>query len=200
MKPDDYDDIDRAIAGRLREILPPDNLRRRLLAIEPRKAEGFPWPTWLGAAAAAVVLAILLIRSEPLSPVQARADLAGFLSSNFSLEVTGRPLPMVRDWLAGRGIGGDAQIPPGLARMVPVGCREITWQGRRGALICFDGGAAGVIHFAVFDAAGFAPSSGRMPFERIAGWNATSWQKDGLIYFVFAKADDAEIERALRPA
>lgn len=197
----DFDATDAALAARLRAIAPPSDLRRKLLALSPppRRTSRWAVPLPAFALAAVALLALVSIRSENAGSIAAaRTHFAQFFNSDFSLDVTGQPLPALRVWLSARGLAPTARIPRGLAARVPEGCREITWGGQRGALICFET-PHGLAHLIMLPNAAFADAAPAAPraMTKVAGWNSAAWSDGTYTYLVFTQGNAAVLRDLL---
>jgi len=191
----DFDPTDAVIARKLRDVLPPADLRRQLLALAPEAPSR--WPAWLMSIGAGAVIALVLIGSSLLSPPDSSAavrDLARFLDSSFELTVVGRPLPELKAWLAAKGHPTGA-IPPALAAKVPEGCRLLEWNGIQASLICFET-PSGVVHLVTFPAGTFRDLSSTPRFAQSGLWSAVMWRSADADFLRFGDSG-AESQRLL---
>ncbi|MDD5200516.1 MAG: hypothetical protein PHC88_12025 [Terrimicrobiaceae bacterium] len=193
---DPFDETDAALARKLAEITPPADLRARLLATRAqpgvREQPAAWWARGVTALAAALVLAFAVLSLWPRSVPSisaATADLSTFLSSDFALAMQTSDVGQVRSWLAQRNPDRRIDLPAALAGHRPLGCRELTWRGRRGSLACFSLADGRLAHLAMFPKAAFADAPGGTPKIAQAGkWTRAAWSKDGMTYLLFVPA------------
>ena len=193
----DFDPADTKIADLLAGIEPPADLRRRLMAMAPQKKQS-AWNFWPVALAAAVlVVAGLLTFPRPPSIEAAEKDLAAFLSSDFELTVTGKPLDLLRTWLDEQKVPNGGSLPQQLASIRPEGCRVIDWNGRKASLICFPIAGGEIVHLVIFEKGTFPglPTSPQMSSK--GSWNVASWGSADADFLVFSDADIKSLRRFL---
>lgn len=206
------DPLDEVIARKLEQITAPDGLRERLLAVRPTKTP-VPVPvvkvapnrrrrSW-GVTALAAVLVLGLLATgiylgagrggaanEGDSLALASAEFAELLNSGFGLEMRSGDLAEIEQWYAARNAGSAVAVPAELRERLPVGCREIEWEGQRGALICFKLEDGRLAHLVVLPSGAFENPPGSEPVvARVAGWERSAWSADGMTYLVFAPPD-----------
>lgn len=200
--PPDFDATDAALSARLRSIAPPSDLRRKLLALAPPPRRP-AWWTLPVPAFALLLLTLAALASLQLASRQsvdaARAHFAAFFNTDFELDTTGQPLPALRAWLTQRGITPGATVPRGLAAFAPEGCRQISWGGHRGALICFPTGPGAIAHLIILPDAAFTDAAPPVPgpCRWNAKWASFAWSTGGYTYLVFTQTDPAALRRLL---
>lgn len=183
------DPTDAALAARLREVVPPKDLRRRLIALAPgRRRRTESWWMTLGSLVAVVAVAICVHLSQPQPWVGAVRDLRTFLASDFSLTVTGRPLAELQAWLETQGASTPGKLPPALVGKVPEGCRVLEWNGYRASLICFET-PAGVVHLVTFPAGTFPDFSTTPRLVQSGSWSTALWRNSGGDFLLFGETD-----------
>jgi hypothetical protein len=198
------DPFDEVIARKLAQIAPPAELRSRLLAERPSgtkvpvPAVEAPGPSrwgWRGAALAAVLTVALVVfglsswerdAGGGNSLSAASSYFANFLESDFALGLKTADLPEIREWFVADQADGGFVVPGDLEALEPIGCRELSWDGNRGALICFRLTDGKVAHLIVFpnEAFGTSPGDERVVI-RVDGWERSAWSEGGRTYLLF---------------
>ncbi len=192
----DFDKTDAVIARRLREIMPPADLRRRLLSLVPESPPR--WLAWLICTGSAAVIAVVIIGTSFLSTPGTDAavrDLGNFLNSSFELSVVGRPLPELQTWLARKG-HPTATIPPALAAKIPEGCRLLSWNGFQASLICFET-PSGVVHLVTFPAGTFRDLSASPRFVQSGPWTTAIWRSADADFLLFGESSAESMRQLL---
>lgn len=128
-------------------------------------------------------------------PLPANASLAQIATNlaehHASIGLMSGDLARVRLWLAERRGPLPDDLPPGLAKMMVLGCE--TWKTTRGrvSLVCFVGDDRKVAHLYIFEkAADFPDLPGLIQprFEREGNWSLALWQHQGRAYVLGAPA------------
>ncbi len=209
-KPPFEEPVDEVIARKLEQIHPPADLRARLLTERPSEMKvPVPvveaprpnrWAWRAGAVAAALTIALVVFGLSSWerdakgdhSLAAANSYFENFLKSDFALGLKTNDLPEIREWLAAGRADGDFIVPGGLQESEPVGCRELTWNGNQGALICFRLADGGMAHLIVFpsEAFGDEPVADRV-VSRGDGWERATWSEGGRTYLLFAPVNGA---------
>ena len=194
---------DAALIGALASIQPPPGLRDEILAAMDRTAASHQSPSVFRrfalpiAAAAGVALAFLFTRNETLPSQAAAAPLpvdvvqAGFIrafeSPLFSLDEQREDHQVLIEHLKSKKLPCPGCLPPGLANVKGIGCRELVIDGRRGSLVCFDEREAGTVHLVIFrreDVAGELPPRDRPEFAQKGNWSAARWEDDRNVFIL----------------
>jgi hypothetical protein len=135
---------DAAIAGKLREISPPQGLREAILAgvrvTGARGGDGLARSWIVGLAAAAVLAVIVVSMKVPARPDPAGAAYAGFAISDMANGKhggSGEPTGALVDVLQTKGarLPGADQID--FERLRDTGCRTLSFAGRGVIEVCF---------------------------------------------------------------
>jgi hypothetical protein len=151
------------------------------------------WPVWVAAGAFLVVAAVRIALPPGPTVEDARAHLAAFANTDFTLERTTTDLPEIRQWFVERGMAEAAVVPAALADMVPEGCRTLDWRGRKVGLVCFATPDQGVVHL-------FSVPGLRGPPEPVVadvgGWRVLTWRANGMTYLLYSKGSADQV-RAL---
>ena len=211
--PQAEDGRDTAMIGALASIQPPIALRNEILAAMDRTATvvhpGKPLWKRLSlplAAAAGVTLAFLLTRHDGPPPLANTGPLsvdlvqAGFIrtyeSPLFSLDVTRDDHQELIANLKARSLPCPCSLPPGLANLKGVGCRELIIDGKRGSLICFDERDAGVVHLVIFrreDISSELPCREHPVFAQQGNWAAARWEDHKNVFILIGNTDVQKI-------
>ncbi len=207
--PQAEDARDAALIGALASIQPPPVLREEVLAAMNRTAwaDQVRKPFWQRtglplAAAAGVALAFLLTRKADspalaqVGPLPVDVVQAGFIrtfeSPLFSLDETREDHQVLIANLKSRKLPCPGCLPPGLANVKGVGCRELVIDGKRGSLICFDERDAGVVHLVIFrreDVTGALPERDRPLFAQEGHWAAARWESEENVFILIGNTE-----------
>jgi hypothetical protein len=204
--PQAEDAADAALIGALASIHPPPGLRGEIIAAmqlsvaSNKKSPGFRRFALPFAAAAGVAFAFFLTRGEEPSakgaslnqPLPVDVVQAGFIrafeSPLFSLDEQREDHQVLIEHLKSKKLPCPGCLPPGLANVKGIGCRELVIDGRRGSLVCFDEREAGTVHLVIFrreDVAGELPTRDSPEFATKGGWAAARWEDDRNVFILF---------------
>src|SRR6266404_2262267 len=136
--------FDRAIAVHLEAVSPPFGLKTRILANAASPAESRQWSL---ATKLAAVAALLFLLAQIVSLYRATApasaaisdyarEMVSFIQLTPPLEMKSDNLGAIKGWLAKKE-AAPKDVPPRLAALEPLGCRILSFRGRKVALICF---------------------------------------------------------------
>lgn len=216
----DFPKVDMAEEGKwivaMAKIEIPKGLRERVVTAMDQTAKvhqgNFGWKR-IGipvAAAAGVALAFVAMRdmemtaapvAENNAKVPVEAVAAGFVrtfeSPIFSLDkMSGEP-PQLVSYLRGKGLPcGEGYLPPGLRNTKGLGCREMTIDGIKGSLICFDE-KNGTVHLLIFrkeDVQGKLPGMSDPQIKQSGDWAEASWEKDGYVFTMMSLRKKSEFD------
>ena len=207
--PQAEDARDAALIGALASIHPPRALREEILTAMGRTGQS----TLAGrsrwrrmsvplAAAAGIALAVFLTRRNdppPLaiaSPVPVDVVQAGFIqayqSPSFSLDTKRTDHQVLITHLKSLKLPCPGCLPPGLAKIKGMGCRELVIDGKRGSLICFDERVNGVVHLVIFrreDVCGELPQRDHPAFAQSGSWAAARWEDEQNVFILIGNTD-----------
>jgi hypothetical protein len=207
--PQAEDGRDVVLIGALASIQPPPRLREEILTAMDRSAAGSraKLPVWQRfgmpmAAAAGVALAFFLTRGEtpktaanpgpvPVDVVQA-GFIQAFESPLFSLDEQREDHQALITHLKSRKLPCPGCLPPGLANVKGIGCRELVIDGKRGSLVCFDERENGTVHLVIFrreDVCGSLPKRESPDFAQKGHWAAARWEDDRNVFILIGNTD-----------
>lgn len=209
--PQAEDAHDTAMIGVLASIQAPPALRGQILmAMERSRSLGVPRKsTWRRlaiplAAAAGITVALLVTRDNTVNKIIASNDApipvdvvqAGFIrayeSPIFSLDMQRSEHRELVNHLKSRKLPCPSCMPPGLANVIGIGCRELIIDGKRGSLICYDERENGVVHLVIFrreDVTGDIPDRKRASFSQHGHWAAARWGDDKHVFILIGATD-----------
>jgi hypothetical protein len=215
--PQAEDTHDAAMIGAFASIQPPPALRGQILAAMERSrapvvAYKSPWRRLAIplAAAAGIALALLVTRQTPVNKIIAAKDApvpvdvvqAGFIrtyeSPVFSLDMQREDHRELVNHLKSRKLPCPSCLPPGLAKVKGIGCRELIIDGKRGSLVCYDERENGVVHLVIFrreDVCGEVPARERANFSQNGNWAAARWGDDKHVFILIGATDVGKLSR-----
>ena len=200
-------DFDRAMAGKLREIPVPGNLRAKILA-GGRASRPLKW--W--ARPRVWALAALLLGSAIVGGLwmSAGAGLAGWQRHALGVldAVEAEKVPLDHElpepeklvtWLQERSAPVLATLPDALAERRAFGCKTWEWRGLRFSMVCFDLGGSATAHLISTWQGGLkgAPPLGHMRYARVGNWHTATWSEGGLACMLVTDAGDEELRKLL---
>ena len=198
--------------GAIASIQAPPNLRDEILTAMERTASVGTMPpakrpVWQRfglplAAAAGVALAFFLTRQHdapklvqsgrlPVDVVQA-GFIRTFESPLFSLDETRDDHQVLIAHLKSRKLPCPGCLPPGLANVKGVGCRELVIDGKHGSLVCFDEREAGVVHLVIFrreDVSGPLPQRDHPEFGQQGHWATARWEDEKNVFILIGNTE-----------
>jgi hypothetical protein len=208
--PQAQDRCDAALIGAIASIHAPPTLRDEILAAMDRTAQecSVVTPGWKRftlpmAAAAGVALAFFLTRENHspgtlanAGPVPVDVVQAGFIrtfeSPLFSLDEQREDHRELIANLKSRKLPCPGCLPPGLANVKGIGCRELVIDGKSGSLICFDERENGIVHLVIFrreDVCGALPQRDHPDFAQKGHWAAARWEDDHNVFILIGNTD-----------
>lgn len=212
---------DRLWADALASVRPPHRLREEILVAMRRSAGIVPrwktgWAYW-AAAAAGIAAAFLVVRPHatgehpglPDEGITARtvvdslpieAVKVGFIkafeSPSFSLDLKKPDQLALLEHLKQRSLPCPCCMPPGLAGVPGIGCRELVIGGRHGSVLCFKESEGGVVHLVVFrgnDICGDFPERDHPQMGQCGCWATASWKHGGQVFVLMGKTDPKKL-------
>jgi hypothetical protein len=214
--PQAADANDTAMIGALASIQVPSALRGQILSAMERSLSPAVSrkPSWRRfsipmAAAAGIALALFLTRRESVDkPIAAKGPVsvdvvqAGFIrtyeSPIFSLDMQREDHRELVKHLKSRKLPCPNRLPPGLAKVKGIGCRELIIDGKRGSLVCYDERENGVVHLVIFrreDVYGEIPARDQANFSQHGSWAAARWGDDQHVFILIGATDVAKLSR-----
>jgi hypothetical protein len=208
--------FDSSVAGTLRTVAPPADLRDAILAglrFTPPPAHRPVWrqPAWLALAALFVVLltgAGMWFGRQQTAATAFRRDVAKFMSEDWQhdFDFPEASFPKICEWAARQPGGIQLQAPAQLAGNATFGCKIFEWRGRRATLVCFVTKAEGeVIHVVSVDRAALPATeipvpAGAPQFARAGEWNTALWTQGPRLYVALTTMNTEGLARYVKPA
>lgn len=148
------------------------------------------WPLAMAAGLAVMLTTAVLFKSRPSGlPLPEKATVAQLATNlaehHASIGLMSGDFARVRQWISDRGGPLPEDLPPGLAKLMVLGCE--TWNTTRGkvSLVCFVGEGKQMVHLYVFENAADhpgLPDFAHPRLEKEGNWSLALWQKDGRAY------------------
>ena len=201
--------LDRSIQQKVKTVRPPPDLLDEIVAGWKQQTrrdarQRTLWPKYAALAAAFVLLAGVaaiawswFASGESPQMTRLRMDMAAFLKEFPQLDAYMERQSEVRQWLGQRQTFAAAEIPARLQGFPAIGCREIEWQGRRIALICFMTDGEIVHLFLIPGTPSPAPSRSKPQLARAGHFATATWTQGDLIYMVMTPASRKFLEKLL---
>jgi hypothetical protein len=204
--PQAEDSRDASFIGALASIQAPPVLREEILAAMNRTVRRAApnKPLWRRfsmplAAAAGVALAFFLTRGEKqvhVGPLPVDVVQAGFISAYespfFSLDMKRDDQRVLMEHLKTHKLPCPGCLPPGLAKLKSIGCRELNVDGKRGSLLCFEESKNGTVHLVIFqraDVSGELPCCKHPSFVQSGPWATARWEDESHVFILVSKSD-----------
>ena len=201
--------FDQAIAGKLREVAVPSNLRATILAgaqfSHPRRGWQSSRGWALAAALAVFAAAFALLRPDGARLETWQTDSLAVLdkieTGATSLDTEKQQPALLVDWLREHAAPVPSIIPPALASHPTFGCKKFDSRGRPVSLICFNLGNEDQAHLFTTPRVGMKnePPEKHPIFGKKHHWNLASWSSGGDIHMLATQIDETRL-RALLPA
>jgi hypothetical protein len=201
-------EFDRAIAAHLESVPVPLGLKTRILAnAAPGAASKSSW-----AAALAVVAAVLFLLAQIVNLWRDSAhsfaslpdyqrEMVSFIQLPPPLDMESSNLGEIKNWLAKKEVTQVA-VPARLATLDPVGCRILSFRGRKVTLICFRRSEKNLAHLFVVDCAALPKlKPGASPvFADEGEWTTASWAEKDRVYMIAVQGGRDTAKRYLPDA
>ena len=198
--------FDRAFADRIGEAAVPVGLKTRILAAADSPPQRrFPLRnTDLAAAAAILLLAAVFafwqMKSQRVATLDHfRGEMISFLKLSPPLEFQAGELEEIKAWLTDRAAPSKVSVPPNVASLAPVGCRVLSFRGRKVTLICFRRDDRRIAHLLIVDRSrlpGLPEVSD--PVLALEGeWMTAAWSDREHSYLLAAQGDRDLLKRFL---
>lgn len=198
--------FDRAISAHLEAVSPPFGLKTRILANASSPAESRQWSLATKLAAVAALLFLLaqivsLYRAvaPAATPVADYAhEMVSFVQLTPPLEMESDNLGAIKGWLAKKETA-PMDVPPQLAALEPLGCRVLSFRGRKVALICFQRDKNRLAHLFVVDRAAMPKlkPGGKPVFVDAGEWTTAAWAENDRVYMIAVQGNRAAVQRYL---
>ena len=197
--------FDRAFASRIAEAAVPVGLKTRILAAASNPPQRrFPLRS-IGLAAAAILLLAAVftfwqMRSQRLAMLDHfRGEMISFVKLSPPLEFKADELEEVKEWLTDREAPAKVSVPPNLARLDPVGCRVLSFRGRKVTLICFRRDDGRIAHLLIVDRSRLPglPERSDAMLAPEGEWMTAAWSEGEHSYLLAAQGDRDLLKRFL---
>lgn len=199
------DALDAAVMGAVAAIQPPPALRVQVLAAMERSARVGRPRTWgwrrlaipLAAAAGIAMAWGIFPNVEPPQSVAAPLlgvdvveceSLRAFESPAVTLIQNREDHEVVIRHLKEWKLPDPGCLPPGLANVKGIGCRELVIDGKVGTIVCFDVRDNGVVHLVIFqrqDVGCKLPRSGQPELANHGKWAVARWADAERVFVLF---------------
>ncbi len=198
--------FDRNFADALQSVIPPHDLRPRILA---GGAASQPRPTFrrmpfLALAASIAVMAlvagyVLRGKSEAsLRPWQAAA--LAFVSTNHDAPKLDHLVPGIAElhaWLQERNAPMASNLPAGLTQSELLGCKILKIQEQTVTIICFRQTDGRLVHLAVADRSALPGGAATPWFQQSGRWATVSWVEGSRSYMLATLGGEATVRQFL---
>jgi hypothetical protein len=200
----------KAMRAKLRQIAVPTHLRTSILA----RGQGQPsilmppqprWrtPVWLGTAAAAALVVLVVLAASWLRPATTdhfanyRTRMVGQVLREYqaNMSIITNDMREVRQHLAAHGAPADYVVPRGLEHLQLTGAGRLTWRNNPVAMVCFDRGNKQMLFLFVMKRSGVKdPPTGTPQLTPVNELTAASWTEGDKTY-VLAGHEEADALR-----
>lgn len=186
--------VEARLQARLETAIPiPRGLKSDLLALR-KISQPAPWwrfqPMQLAAAAAVVLLlglAVLFLLPQKQTQLASFRETMARYSAQKQEHIVfeSHDLAKIQQWLQGRGIETNFDLPAALPGRSMQGCRVVDWNGRRATMICFMLNGEHMDLF-VMDRAGLPdlPDTGAPQYARAGDLMTATWSRGDSIYLL----------------
>jgi len=202
--------FDRLVAGHLRAVAVPADLRAKILAgaAASRPRQWWRQPRWWALAAAVLIFAGVAGfwpgKDAGLADWQRRGlAVAGeIVAAREPFDLQHRDAAALTAWLRDHATPQPVALPAPLDGKPTLGCKTIAWDGHRMSLICFDLGDGVIVHLFTTDRAGLAhvPADGPARFVRAGAWTVAMWNEGDKTLMLATDQGEEPLRRVLRLA
>ena len=198
--------FDRGFAEGIGRSSVPAELKTRLLENAPNPiSRRSAWPRRIALAAAAIIVLGVFFSSwrglfQPnVSLADYRSEMVSFIKLPPPLELESGDRDRIQNWLGKRKAPIAAATPPGLRPLEPVGCRVLSFRGRKVTLICFRRGPGKLLHLFVVERAVLPklPAANAPVFGQEGEWLTAAWEDSDHVYLLGVQGDRALLEHYL---
>lgn len=148
------------------------------------------WPLALAASFAVLLTTSLLFKYRPAGlPLPENATVAQLATNlaehHATIGLMSGDFARVRQWISDKGGPLPDNLPPGLTKLMVLGCE--TWNTTRGkvSLVCFVGEGKKMVHLYIFENAADhpgLPDFAHPRLEKEGNWSLALWQNNGRAY------------------
>jgi hypothetical protein len=196
------------LQARLDTAVPiPPGLKSDLLALRKTVRPEPWWQQSMKLAAAIVVLlslgAILLLLTQRPGPVASFRETMARSSTQTEEHVTfpSHDMAKIQQWLQGRSMGTNFDLPALLAGGIPQGCRVVDWNGRKATMICFFLQSGEHMDLFVIDRASLPdfPANSAPQFAKADGLMTAMWASGEKVYLLTGQNKEL-LQKVLQPS
>lgn len=198
--------FDQAVAGHLRAVEIPADLRAKILAGAAASRRRSQWAAprvWALAAAVALFAGIAALwpgKADGLTDWQRHglAVLGEIIAARETFDLPQPDAAALTAWLHEHAVPKPAELDG----QSPLGCKTIAWEGHKMSLVCFDLGGGVIVHLFTTDRAGLAhvPPDGPARFVRDGGWTVAMWNEGGKTLMLATDKGEEPLRRVLQIA
>lgn len=198
--------VDDLIGEKLESASAPADLRSRLLGQHRPVVQAYHgWGRKLSLLAAAIVVLAVLFGSwrGPFQPAVSLADyrdeMVSFIKVDPSLAFETSDLSSINSYLEKTGAPAPLDLPPGLLKTAPAGCRTLRFRGHDVSLVCFSRGSGKYMHLFVVDRSAFPRlrKGEEREFRQEGDWMTAMWMEGDQSYLLAVEGDQATLEKYL---
>lgn len=198
--------FDEAVAGHLRAVKVPTDLRAKILAgaaVSRRRAWRAATGVWAVAAAVALFAGIAALWPEKRGGLadwqkHGLAVLGEVLAAREPFDLPHPDAAALTAWLREHAV----PEPAALDGKSPLGCKTIAWDGHRMSLVCFDLGGGVIVHLFTTDRADLAqvPPDGPARFAHDGAWTVAMWNEGDKTLMLATDKGEGPLRRVLQIA
>ena len=202
--------FDQAVAGHLRAVDVPADLRAKILAgaaVSRRhswRAASLRWALAAVVALFAGLAAFWFGKADGLADWQRHglAVLGEIVAAREPFDLQHRDAAALTAWLRDHATPQPAALPATLDGKPTLGCKTIAWDGHKMSLICFDLGDGVTVHLFTTERAGLAhlPPDGPPHFARDGAWTVALWNEGDKTLMLATDHGAAPLRRVLQIA
>lgn len=189
--------LDQAIRAKLTELPVPPDLKSKIL--KERKNQNIARPIFVRRLALAASLAMILALGLAIYSTSQKAenelamlqkDMARYLMRFPALDLATDQWPDIEAWVGSKGALKELHLPTGPQKYPGLGCREMSWRGRKVLLVCF--AAQGeVVHLLILPDSVSAEraASEFIDFRDDGTWKTARWNDTGAQYLMMTRGN-----------
>lgn len=117
----------------------------------------------------------------------------------FRLDHLTEDLDSIESWLSGKDSPVYENLPPALAALQPIGCKQLQWRGLDVSLVCFHTDDGKIVHLFLLqrDSAQPIQFSGIDTVARSSGLETGGWSSPSTVYLLVGSDPSVDIEFGL---